>query len=113
MLKLIKSKLKLRKVLSNKNNSNNHSTTNCIDDEKMIDAITKYTPQSDFIYNGVNSFILGDLHKMNSEQKDNIIKELVDANYNLRKENEQFRTKNFKYYLMLRKMGVNVSVDKN
>ena len=77
---------------------------------KMLNAVDenslKYAPKSRFIYNENYK----DPKKLNSAQKDKLILELYEKNKKILEENEQFRGKNFKFYLTLRKMGVNVDV---
>ena len=84
------------KVLNESCSANNNTTNNSPN--------LKYNPKSPFIYNRkvVNN---EDLSKMTDEQKNKLILELSSKHYEACRENEQFRTKNFKQYLILRKMG--------
>ena len=72
---------------------------------QFIEEKLKYTPQSDYIY---NKKLPSDLENMDKDKIISFLKQLFVDHYNVCRENEQFRTKNFKQYIQLRKLGAEV-----
>ena len=69
---------------------------------QFIEEKLKYNPKSDYIY---NKKLPKDLENMEKEKVVNLVKQLFADHYQVCKENEEFRTKNFKQYMQLRKLG--------
>lgn len=69
-----------------------------------ISSELKSVPKSDYIYNGV-LHTPSTLELLSDEEKNNLILQLQEDKRKVYEENEQFRQKNFKMYLKLRKLS--------
>ncbi len=79
---------------------------------KFIDEKLKYNPKSEYIY---NKQIPSEeqLHNFSKEQIINYFKDLVSDHFHVCRENEQFRTRNLKQHIQLKryeKLGVSMEV---
>ena len=70
--------------------------------QNLIEQKLKYTPKSDFIY---NKELPKNLEELDKDKMIHFIKQLFADHYRVCRENEQFRTQNFKQYIQLRKLG--------
>jgi hypothetical protein len=73
---------------------------------KVIEGDLKYTPKSEFINNA--KVLSGDeVIRMDDVEKSELVLKLQRENEAVRKDNEQFRQKNFVMYMKLRKLAPN------
>jgi hypothetical protein len=72
-------------------------------DTKITDSDLKYTPKSEFI-NNANVLSDDDVLRISETEKVELLMKLQRQNLEVRKDNEQFRQKNFKMQLELRKL---------
>ena len=73
------------------------------DIHQFVEEKLKYNPKSDFIYNKAIPTD-DELSRFSKEQVIKYFKDLASDHYQVCKENEQFRTQNFKQYIQLRKL---------
>jgi hypothetical protein len=101
MLYLIKATLK--NILSF-----THAKREPLDSKKTVNSfdvsLLKSIPTSDFIYNS-ELLTLSYLEGLEVEEKNKLLLSLQKENLEVRKDNEQFRQKNFEMYLQLRKLN--------
>jgi len=74
-----------------------------VSDTKITDNDLKYTPKSEFI-NNVNVLSPDDVLRMSEAEKVELLMKLQNKNEEVRKENEQFRQKNFIMLCKIRKI---------
>ena len=89
----------------NKSQKNLLDIDNLLLDESIYNFIEeklKYVPKSDFIY---NKKLPTNLETLDKEKIITLVKQLYVDHYKVCRENEQFRTKNFKQYIQLKKLG--------
>ena len=70
---------------------------------QFIEEKLKHISQSDFIY---NKKLPDDLENLDKEKIINLVKQLYADHYRVCRDNEQYRTMNFKQYLQLKKLKV-------
>jgi len=85
-----------------------HTKRKPLDSKKKIDSfdvsLLKSIPKSDFIYNS-ELLTLSYLEGLEVEEKNKLLLNLQKENMEVKKDNEQFRQKNFEMYLQLRKLN--------
>jgi hypothetical protein len=75
-----------------------------VDTPKITEGDLKYTPKSEFI-NNAKVLSGNEVALMNDVEKSELVLKLQRENEEVRKDNEQFRQKNFVMYMKLRKLG--------
>ena len=71
--------------------------------ESFVEEKLKYTPKSDYIY---NKELPKNLENLEKDKIISFTKQLYADHYRVCRENEQFRTKNFKMYLQLKRLKI-------
>ena len=70
---------------------------------QFIEEKLKYTSKSDYIY---NKKLPKNLEGLEKDELIHLVKQLYADHYKVCRENEQFRTKNFKQYIQLKKLKI-------
>ncbi|MFC1659297.1 hypothetical protein ACFL0U_01900 [Pseudomonadota bacterium] len=69
---------------------------------QFVEEKLKHNPKSNYLY---NKKLPQDLEKMDKDKIISLMRQLFVDHHRVCRENEEFRTKNFKQYLKLKKLG--------